>query len=80
MPMIALRLPPEIEDRLAALARRTGRSTDDYARDAILEHLQDIEQDVEDVELAESRLEAIRRGEAETIPLSALMSRYGLAD
>ncbi|WP_409565079.1 TraY domain-containing protein [Methylobacterium sp. J-090] len=41
--MIALRLPPEIEDRLAALARRTGRSTDDYARDAILDHLKDIE-------------------------------------
>lgn len=74
--MIALRLPPEIEDRLAALARRTGRSTDDYARDAIHEHLQDLE----DAELVESRLEAIRRGEADTVPLSALMKRYGLAD
>lgn len=78
--MIALRLPPEIEDRLAALARRTGRSTDDYARDAILDHLKDIEQDIEDVELAESRLEAIQRGEASTIPLSEVMARYGLAD
>ena len=74
--MIALLLPPEIEDRLAALARRTGRSTDDDARDAILEHFQDLE----DVELAESRLEAIRRGETETVPLSELMNRYGLAD
>lgn len=74
--MIALRLPPEIEDRLAALARRTGRSTDDYARDAILEHLEDLE----DAELAESRLQAIRRGEADTVPLSELLTRYGLAD
>ena len=74
--MIALRLPPEIEDRLAALARRTGRSTVDYARDAILEYLQDLE----DAELAESRLEAIRPGEADTVLLSELMKRYGLAD
>lgn len=78
--MIAVRLPPEIEDRLAALAQRSGRSTDDYARDAILEHLQDLDQDLEDAALAERRLEAIRRGEADTIPLSEVMARYGLAD
>lgn len=41
--MRALRLPPEIEDRLEALARRTGRSKDDHARDAILEHLENLE-------------------------------------
>jgi RHH-type rel operon transcriptional repressor/antitoxin RelB len=37
--MIALRLPPDIEERLEALARRTGRSKSFYAREAILEHL-----------------------------------------
>lgn len=78
--MTVLRLPPEIEDRLAALARRTGRSTDDHARDAILEHLQDLEQDLEDVDLAERRFAAIQRGEADTIPLSEVMARHGLAD
>jgi len=69
--MIALRLPPEIEDRLAALARRAGRSTDDDARNAILDHLQDLE----DAGLAERRFEAIRRGEVDTSPLSEVMAR-----
>jgi RHH-type rel operon transcriptional repressor/antitoxin RelB len=74
--MLALRLPPEIEDRLDALAKRTGRSKSYYARQAILEHLDDLE----DVYLAEREMEAIRSGAAATIPLDELMKRYGLAD
>jgi predicted transcriptional regulator len=35
--MLALRLPPEIEERLDALAKRTGRSKSYYARQAILD-------------------------------------------
>jgi RHH-type transcriptional regulator, rel operon repressor / antitoxin RelB len=53
--MLALRLPPEIEARLDALARRTGRSKSEYAREAILRHIEDIEDD----HLARRRL---RRG------------------
>jgi RHH-type transcriptional regulator, rel operon repressor / antitoxin RelB len=41
--MLALRLPPEIEQRLDALAKKTGRSKSDYAREAILRQLEDIE-------------------------------------
>ena len=41
--MLALRLPSEIEARLDALARKTGRSQSDYAREAILRHIEDIE-------------------------------------
>ncbi len=41
--MLALRLPPEIEERLAKLARKTGRTKSYYAREAILEHLGDLE-------------------------------------
>jgi RHH-type rel operon transcriptional repressor/antitoxin RelB len=41
--MLALRLPPEIERRLDALAKRTGRSKSYYAREAILRHIEDIE-------------------------------------
>lgn len=74
--MLALRLPPEIEDRLEALARRTGRSKDDHARDAILEHLENLE----DLEVAEQRLAAVRSGEGATVSLDDLMSRYGVAD
>src|SRR3954447_4200145 len=41
--MLALRLPPEIEQRLDALAKKTGRSKSYYAREAILLHIEDIE-------------------------------------
>jgi RHH-type rel operon transcriptional repressor/antitoxin RelB len=41
--MLALRLPPEIERRLDALARKTGRTKSFYAREAILQHIEDIE-------------------------------------
>jgi RHH-type transcriptional regulator, rel operon repressor / antitoxin RelB len=50
--MLALRLPPEIERRLAALARKTGRTKSYYAREAILRQLEDIE----DYYLARRRL------------------------
>jgi len=72
--MLALRLPPEIEARLDALAKRTGRSKSFYARQAILEHLDDME----DIFLAEKRLEELRKGETNTVPLSELMKRYGV--
>ena len=41
--MIALRLPAEIDSRLEALAKRTGRTKTFYAREAILRHLEDLE-------------------------------------
>ena len=50
--MLALRLPPEIEQRLDALARKTGRSKSYYAREAILRQIEDIE----DYYLAQRRL------------------------
>ncbi len=56
--MLAIRLPQDIENRLEALAKATGRSKTFYAREAILEHLDDLE----DVYLAEQRLIDIRAG------------------
>ena len=53
--MLALRLPITIEKRLAALAKKTGRTKSFYAREAILRHIEDIE----DYHLAQRRL---RRG------------------
>jgi len=41
--MLAIRLPEEVEKRLDALARRTGRTKTFYAREAIVEHLRDLE-------------------------------------
>jgi predicted DNA-binding protein len=52
MPMLALRLPEEIETRLDKLAKATGRTKSFYAREAIVEHLGDLE----DLYLAEKRL------------------------
>ena len=72
--MLALRLPSEIEARLDALAKRTGRTKSFYAREAILEYLDDLE----DLYLAEKRLEELRNGESDSVPLSELMTRYGV--
>ncbi len=41
--MLAIRLPPEIEKRLDALAKSTGRTKTFYAREAILKHLDGLE-------------------------------------
>jgi RHH-type transcriptional regulator, rel operon repressor / antitoxin RelB len=53
VPMLAIRLPEEIEARLAELAARTGRTKTFYAKEAILEHIDEIE----DKYLAINRLE-----------------------
>ena len=72
--MLAIRLPQSIEKRLEKLARRTGRTKTFYAREAILEHLEEIE----DLYLAERALIRIRRGEERTISLKDAMKRHRL--
>ena len=72
--MLAIRLPKSIEKRLEKLAKRTGRTKSFYAREAILEHLEDLE----DLYLAERALERIRSGEERTIPLKTAMKRHGM--
>jgi len=74
--MLAIRLPPEIEARLAELAKRTGRTKSFYAREAILNHLDELE----DLYLAESRLEDLREGRSGSIPLNDLIRRRGVGD
>jgi RHH-type transcriptional regulator, rel operon repressor / antitoxin RelB len=60
--MLALRLPEDIESRLDKLAKATGRTKSFYAREAILEHLADLE----DLYLAEKRLAKVRTGKTPT--------------
>ena len=74
--MLALRLPAEIEARLAELAKRTGRTKSFYAREAILNHLEELE----DLYLAESRLGDLREGHSKSIPLNDLLRRHGVED
>jgi len=72
--MLAIRLPEKIEKRLDRLAKRTGRTKTYYAREAIVQHLDELE----DIYLAEKRLAEIRAGRTKTIPLAKVMRRYGL--
>jgi RHH-type rel operon transcriptional repressor/antitoxin RelB len=55
--MLAIRLQPETERRLNALAKQTGRTKTYYAREAILRYLDDME----DQYIALDRLEHPRR-------------------
>ena len=73
---ISIRLPIDVEIRLKNLAALTGRSKTYYVTEAILEHLNDLE----DLYLAERELEAIRAGTSTTTPLADVMKRYGMAD
>ena len=68
--MLAIQLPPDIEKRLSDLAARTGRSMSDYAKEAILEHLDDLE----DYHLAAARVQEAR------VSLEDMEKRLGLED
>lgn len=70
--MIAVRLPPEVEKRLKKLARKTGRTRTFYVREAILQHLDDLE----DYYLVVQRLEENLPG----VPLQEVERRLGLED
>jgi RHH-type rel operon transcriptional repressor/antitoxin RelB len=74
--MLAIRLSEKIEKRLERLAKQTGRTKTYYAREAILQYLDDLE----DIYLAQKELEAIRSGRSKTIPLEEVMRLYGLED
>lgn len=52
--MLAIRLDREIESRLERLAKKTGRTKTFHAREAILKHLEDLE----DISLATQRLQS----------------------
>lgn len=72
--MLAIRLKPDIEERLDFLAKQTGRTKTYYAREAILMYLDDLE----DIYLSEKRLEDLRAGRSETVPLEDVMKKYDL--
>ena len=74
--MLAIRLPEEIEKRLDALAKETGRTKSFYVREAILEHLDDLE----DLYIAEKRLAEVRAGRSDSVSLEEVMKRYGMVD
>ena len=74
--MLAIRLPEDIEARLDKLAKRTGRTKTFYARQAILEHLDDLE----DVFLAEKRLASLRAGRTRSVSIDRVLTAHELDD
>ncbi|HEY8707777.1 MAG TPA: ribbon-helix-helix protein, CopG family [Burkholderiaceae bacterium] len=74
--MLALRLPEDLEARLDALARKTGRTKSYYAREAISEYIDDLE----DLYLAQKRQALRERGKTLTVPLVEVEQSLGLAD
>jgi RHH-type transcriptional regulator, rel operon repressor / antitoxin RelB len=74
--VIAVRVPSEIEDRLTRLAKLTGRTKTFYVREALEEHLDELEE----IYLAERVLEEVRSGKEETVSLDSLIEQYGLED
>jgi RHH-type transcriptional regulator, rel operon repressor / antitoxin RelB len=72
--MLAIRLNPDLEARLTALATRTGRTKTFYARAAIQEYIDDME----DYAAAE---EALRTYDpSKNVTLEALRRELGLDD
>lgn len=55
--MLAIRLPEEIEKRLDVLAKKTGRTKTYYVREAVIDHLEELE----DIYLALQRLESPKK-------------------
>jgi len=74
--MLAIRLPEGIEERLDILAKATGRTKTFYAREAILQHLDDLE----DIYLAEKRYGAVLSGKVKSVSLKDVMKQYDMED
>lgn len=73
---ISIQLSEEVLARLDHLTTRTGRSKADYIHEAILTHLDELE----DIYLAERELEEVQAGRSSLTPLSDVMKAHGLAD
>lgn len=71
--MLTLRLPADIEQRLEELARKTGRSKSFHIREAIVEHLEDLE----DTFLAEEAFAEHLQSGGRTVSMDELVARYG---
>ena len=74
--MLAIRLPAEIEARLENLAKLTGRTKTFYAREAILEYLEDME----DLYLAEQVLADIQAGRSKTYTIEEVKKQLGMVE
>jgi RHH-type rel operon transcriptional repressor/antitoxin RelB len=72
----SIRLDDELDARLERLARLTGRSKSFYVKQALEEHVDDLE----DLYLARKVAERVAKGRERLIPLEDLERELGLAD
>ena len=70
----ATRLPDELSERLTMLAQQTDRSRSYYLRKALEIYIDELE----DIYLAETILERVRRGEEPTYTLDEVEREIGL--
>jgi len=71
--MLAVRLPRDMEKRLGALAKKTGRTKSFYVRQALVENFDEME----DVFLADKSKEEVLAG-GQVFTHEEVMARYGL--
>lgn len=76
MSEVSIQLPDEVAARLHALTERTGRSEAETIVEAVREYLDELD----DLRIAEERLENIRSGRTQTIAMEDVTRRHGVAD
>jgi RHH-type rel operon transcriptional repressor/antitoxin RelB len=74
--MLTIRLSESTEQRLNKLAKETHRPKSFYVREAIERSLAEIE----DIYLAQIRIESLRAGQSKTYTLEEVEKELGLAD
>lgn len=74
--MITVRLPVEMENKLAHLAKETGQTKTFHIREAILNYIEDLE----DYYLAEKRYRELEAGKSKRISLEEMEHELGLVD
>jgi RHH-type rel operon transcriptional repressor/antitoxin RelB len=72
--MLAVRLDEETENRLNNLSAQTHRSKSFYVKQALLEYLDDIE----DIYIAEKRLEDLHTGKSQLVSFEDVKKDLGL--
>jgi RHH-type rel operon transcriptional repressor/antitoxin RelB len=73
---LSIRLDDDLAARLERLARLTGRSKSFYVKQAIEDHIEDLE----DLYIAQKVLERIADGRERLIPLEDLERELGMVD
>jgi RHH-type rel operon transcriptional repressor/antitoxin RelB len=74
MRQINIRIDNALISRLECLVMRTGRTKSFYVKEALKEHLEDLE----DIYLAQARLNNVKSGETKVVSWERLKERNGL--